>query len=92
MVRLQYWQAQNVQSSYMDSLARYHALARTVRDKEALNQGLLIAIGQEAQKRRDNLIDGIDDSEILTAEQQEDIWSKAQEYQRIIFEVSELLQ
>lgn len=76
----------------MDSLARYHALARTVRDKEALNQGLLIAIGQEAQKRRDNLIDGIDDSEILTAEQQEDIWSKAQEYQRIIFEVSELLQ
>jgi len=91
MKRLQYWQAE-FQTSYTDALVRYFAMARATRDKAGLNQMLLVAIGQEAQSRRDALIESVNDDATLTADEQESIWNKLQSYQKIIFSVSELLQ
>lgn len=92
MQKLRYWGVQPEQTALTDALVRFYAVSRSIRDKEAFNQGLLISIGKEAQKRRDALIDGIDDDAILTPEQQEDIYNQFQEYQRIIFRVSDLLE
>ena len=92
MKRLEYWQAANITTAYMDGLARYHALARNMQDKQALAKALLLAIGNKAQDKLNALIDNIDDEAILTPEQQEDIYNQMRDYQRIIFGVSEQLQ
>lgn len=90
MKRLHYWQAE-VRNSYTDALARYFALAQTVRDRDALNQGLLISIGKRAQEKLNEIIDSIEDEDTLSTEEQKDLWSKAKAYQLIVHQASEAL-
>jgi len=90
MKRLEYWQA-NVKTAQMDAFARYAALAYEARSREAFNRSLLTAIGREAQRQQAQIVDSIDDDAELTAEEQEDIFDRFQEYHRIMSQVADLL-
>lgn len=90
MKRLSYWQS-SIKTAQMDAFARYAAVATDIRSQEALNEAVLIAIGKRAQKEIDALLEEIDDNDELTAEEQEDIYNKFQAYQRIVFQVTDLL-
>ena len=87
--RASYWR--NNETSFTSGLARYISLKNSEANKAAMNQALLVALGQEAQRRRDALIDSVDDSETLDVERQEDIYNELQDYQRVIFGAADLL-